>query len=56
MARARTNIAMYRGDSYPIPVTLKDSSTGAAIDLTGCSLIMTVDERENPTDDTTKLF
>lgn len=55
MARPRTTISMYRGDSYPITFTLKDSS-GAPIDLTGCSLVMTVDERETPTDATTKLF
>lgn len=55
MARAKMTISMYRGDSYPITFTLKDSA-GSTIDLTGCSLLMTVDQLENPPDDTTKLF
>ena len=56
MARAKTAISMYRGDSYPITLKLKDSTSGAAIDLTGASLLMTVDTLENPVDDSTKLF
>lgn len=56
MARVKTAISMYRGDSYPITFTLKDSSSGAVIDLTGASLLMTVDTLENPVDATTKLF
>ena len=56
MARPKTSISMYRGDSYPITFTLKDSSSGAVIPLTGCSLLMTVDTLENPVDATTKLF
>ena len=55
MARAKTSISMYRGDSYPITFTLKDSS-GSVVPLTGCSLLMTVNTLENPVDDTTKLF
>lgn len=55
MARPKTTISMYRGDSYPISFTLKDSA-GTAIDLTGCALVMTVDSTENPTDATTKKF
>jgi hypothetical protein len=56
MARKVTAITMYRGDSYPITLTLTDKATAAAIDLTGCTLLMTVDETENPTDDSTMLF
>lgn len=55
MAMQRTSITMYRGDSYPIAFTLK-ASGGVAIDLTGCSLLMTVGTLENPPDSTTKLF
>lgn len=56
MARAKTTISMYRGDSYPITFTLTDSSTGNPLDLTGCSLIMTVDALAEPPDDTSMLF
>lgn len=56
MARAKTAISMYRGDSYPITLRLKDLTSGAVIDLTGCTLLMTVDSLEAPPDDTTKLF
>lgn len=56
MARAKTSISMYRGDSYPITLKLTDSTSGAVIDLTGASLLMTVDTLENPVDATTKLF
>lgn len=56
MAKATTAITMYRGDSYPITLTLTDKTTKAAIDLTGCSLTMTVDTLSAPPDDTTKVF
>ena len=55
MGRAKTAIGMYRGDSYPIAFTLKDAS-GLYIDLTGCTLKMTVDTLENPPDSTTRVF
>jgi hypothetical protein len=50
------SITYFRGDSYPINVTVKDNATGEPIDLAGATLRMTVDRRENPTDNTTKLF
>lgn len=56
MARKNTAITMYRGDSYPITLTLADKTSGSAIDLTGCTLLMTVDSLDAPPDDTTKLF
>jgi archaellin len=56
MARAKTNISMYRGDSYPITFTLTDSATGSPIDLTGATLIMSVDTMADPPDDTTLQF
>jgi len=56
MARKTQAITMYRGDGYPITLTLTDKTTGAAIDLTGCSLVMTVDTLESPPDSSTKLF
>jgi hypothetical protein len=50
------HINYFRGDSYPIAITVKDNLTGEPIDLAGATLTMTVDRRENPTDDTTKVF
>lgn len=55
MARATTSITMYRGDSYPITLTLTDANTKAAIDLTGCSLVMTWDTLQDPPDGSTKV-
>lgn len=55
MARATTSITMYRGDSYPITLTLTDGSTKLPIDLTGCSLMMTWDTLQDPPDDSTKI-
>lgn len=56
MARTKTTLSLYRGDSYPIAFTLKDAATSAAIDLTGCSVLLTVDTLANPPDDTTNVF
>lgn len=56
MARAKTTISLYRGDSYPIAFTLKDAATSAPMDLTGCSLLLTVDTLAEPPDATTKVF
>lgn len=56
MPRKTQAITMYRGDGYPIILALTDKTTGAAIDLTGCSLIMTVSTLEFPPDNSTKLF
>jgi hypothetical protein len=44
-----------RGDTYPISVTLKDSS-GVAIDITGGTFALTVNSEENPTDTANQLF
>jgi hypothetical protein len=49
-------VEWYRGDSYPLEITVKDSATEAAIDITGYSFIMTVDTEKYPTDALTKLF
>ena len=56
MARAKTTLSLYRGDSYPIAFTLKDAPTSTPVDLTGCSLLLTVDTLAEPPDDTTQLF
>jgi hypothetical protein len=49
-------ITWYRGDSYPIELTIKDASTSAVIDITGYSFLLTVDSLAEPPDDTTKVF
>lgn len=53
--RTTTVIRMYRGDSYPITLTLTDANTKLPIDLTGCSLVMTWDTLQDPPDTTTKV-
>jgi hypothetical protein len=56
MARATTKISLFRGDSYPLAFTLKNAGTGTAVDLTGCTLLLTVDTLADPPDDTTQVF
>ena len=56
MARAKTTISLFRGDSYPIAFPLKYASTGLPLDLTGCSLLLTVDALPDPPDATTQVF
>jgi len=50
------NIQWYRGDSYPIELTVKDKENSTAIDITGYSFLLTMDTLKDPPDDTTKLF
>jgi len=50
------DITWYRGDSYPIEITVKDSETGDPITLTGYTFILTVDEETAPIGAATKLF
>jgi len=56
MATLIGEITWYRGDSYPLELTIKDKSSGLVIDLTGYSFKFTVDSKENPADETTNLF
>lgn len=48
-------ISRFRGDTYPIRIYLKDS-TGAALPVTGCSFLMTVNANENPDDIDDQVF
>ena len=48
-------IEFYRGDKHPVLVTIKDSD-GNAINITGYSFKLTVNENSKPTDETTQLF
>ncbi|RKZ36690.1 MAG: hypothetical protein DRQ49_17500 [Gammaproteobacteria bacterium] len=56
MATLIGEISWYRGDSYPLELTIKDKDSGSVIDLTGYSFILTVDTLKTPPDDTTKVF
>ncbi len=58
MTTLMSNIDWYRGDSFPIELTIKDSSTtpSIAIDITGYSFKLTVDTLKAPLDDSTKVF
>lgn len=49
-------LEMYRGDSYPIRLTLTDKTTKLPIDLTDCSLLFTVNTVAAPVDITTQVF
>lgn len=54
MARDRNALTLVRGDSYPIPFPLIDAA-GAALDLTGCTVVLTVSAEAEPTDDTAQV-
>jgi len=56
MAKLIGEIDWYRGDSYPLVLTIKDKATKSVIDITGYSFILTVSSIEDPIDDTTKIF
>lgn len=49
-------IEMMRGDSYPLGMRFIDKSTGDPLDITGYTFELVVDERKEPTDETTQLF
>lgn len=51
-----SEILYYRGDSYPLVFTLANAKTGLPIDLTGCTLTLTVSTDKNPTSDDNKVF
>ncbi len=50
------DIEYYRGDSYPIELTIKNNGTQEVIDITGFSFILTVDSLREPRDETTQIF
>ena len=56
MATLIGEINWYRGDSYPMELTIKDKTTGDLIDITGYSFKLSVDTLEKPPDATTLLF
>jgi hypothetical protein len=50
-----SRITYYRGDTYPIELTITDVS-GNPVDLSGVTFKMTVNSDKTPVDDSTKLF
>ncbi len=49
-------LTFFRGDSYPIELTIKDKENSAAIDITGYSFTMTVNSEKDPADDANLQF
>lgn len=56
MAELPNTITVYRGDSWPIVVTITDSTTGLPLNINAYSFKLTVDRKQNPIDTTTKVF
>lgn len=56
MANLIGDVEWYRGDTYPLELTIKNKNTGEIVDLTGFSFILTIDLLKEPADDVTKLF
>ena len=54
MARDRNALTVRRGDSYPLPFTLTDPA-GAQLDLTDCTVVLTVSAEAAPEDDTAQV-
>lgn len=52
------DLTFYRGDTYPVEYTIKDKTTGLAINITGYTFTMTVNADKDPpgTDTTNQLF
>lgn len=51
-----TDITRKRGDTYADEIIVKSKRTKQPINIAGCSFLMTVDSRQEPTDETTKLY
>lgn len=45
-----------RGDTYADEFTLTDKQTWEPVNLSGCSFLLTVDERPKPTNDLTRRY
>lgn len=56
MANDPNEIEYYRGDFYPKVMTIKDKATKIPVDLTGATLVMTVNTEKDPVDTTNELF
>ena len=56
MADLIGDIDWFRGDSYPLTLTIKNKKTKEVIDITGYSFILTVDSEKDPVNTSTKIF
>lgn len=56
MANLIGEIEWYRGDSYPLELTIKDKESGVAIDITGYTFKLTIDATKKPENEDTLLF
>lgn len=45
-----------RGDTYADEFVIKNVRTGAVIDVTGCTAVLTVNSDRNPTDASSQIF
>ena len=51
-----TDITRKRGDTYADEFTIKSASTGAPINITGYTFLMTLDPSKNPVDNTANIY
>ena len=56
MAEILGDILWYRGDSYPLTMTIKDKKTKEVVPLTGYSFKLAVDPQQDPVDDSEQIF
>ena len=51
-----TDITRKRGDTYADELIVKSKTTGLPINITGYTFLLTVDSRQSPDDETTKVY
>jgi hypothetical protein len=49
-------ITYFRGDDWPMTITVVDQTTKVPVDITGFSFVLTVNSEQNPTDTTHQTF
>lgn len=56
MATDPNAITFFRADSYPITITITYKATSLPVNLSGCTLLLTVDSLKAPVGETTQIF
>ncbi len=56
MAEILGDIEWYRGDSYPLSLTVKNKATKLPIDIDSYSFVLTVNKQKDPVDATEQMF
>jgi hypothetical protein len=51
-----SDIEFYRGDTYPLTLTISDSVTGLPVDISAYTFTLTVDSVSEPEDGSTVIF